>query len=85
MVEIKLEPNDQQDILDLLNYALEKKKEEKNKQVPPSYWELRVPQLKKLINGLHIYDTIYQSSMGNLTGDIERGLEDDDSTKKRNI
>ena len=77
MVEIKLEPNDQQDIIDLLNYALEKKIEENDKQVPPAYWKLRVPQLRKLIRGLHVYDTIYQSSLGNLIGYIERSLEDE--------
>lgn len=79
MVEIKLEPNDQKDILDLLKYALKKKQEDKDKESYPRYWELRIPQLEQLINGRNVYDTIYQSSLGNLVGDIERGLDDDNS------
>lgn len=76
MVEIKLEPNDQQDILDLLTYALEKKKIDNDKEVPPAYWELRVPQLEKLIKGKKVYDTIYQSSLGGIVKDIEDTIDD---------
>lgn len=76
MTEIQLEPNDQQDILDLLNYALEKKKEENNREVPPAYWEVRVPQLKMLIKGYKPYTTVCQSSLGGIINDIE-GVFDD--------
>lgn len=83
MTEINLSPNDQKDILELLDYALEKKQEEKigttnaTKWDDRKYWQLRVPQLKALINGYKGYSSIYQSSMGSLTKDIERGLSGD--------
>lgn len=76
MVEIKLEPNDQQDIIDLLNYALQKKHEDTDKESYPKYWDLRVPQLKQLIKGKKVYDTIYQSSLGGLVKDVQEGLDD---------
>lgn len=83
MANLTISPNDQKDILDLLDYALQKKLEEEPKTNSQTkwddrkYWKLRVPQLKALINGRRIYDTIYQSSLGNLVGDIERGLSND--------
>lgn len=79
MKEIKLSPNDEKDLLDLLAYALEKKKEDKSKESYPKYWAIRIPQLMQLVKGWKVYDTIYQSSLGNLIGDIERGLSNDDS------
>lgn len=83
MTEVQLSPNDRDDILQLLDYALEKKNEEQIKKHSQSkwddrkYWRLRIKQLKAIINGKRIYDTIYQSSLGNLVGDIERGLSND--------
>ena len=79
MTEIKLSPNDQKDLLDLLAYALEKKKDDKGKDSFPKYWAIRIPQLMQIIKGWKVYDTIYQSSLGNLVGDIERGMTADDS------
>ena len=90
MTEVQLSPNDRDDILQLLDYALEKKLEE-----PPErqgrysfnysgYWKERIPQLKRLICGKKNF-SLYQSSLGGLIRDIKEGLEDDDSIKERNI
>ena len=75
MTEIQLEPNDRDDILALLDYALEKKKEDNDKQVPPAYWEVRVPQLKRLIQGYKPF-SLYQSSLGGIIKDIEGAFDD---------
>lgn len=85
MTTVELEPNDRDDILQLLDYALEKKKQEKSDKynrwnwTMAGYWEIRVPQLKELIKGKKIRNGIYQSSMGSLVGDIERNLDDSNS------
>lgn len=82
MTEIQLSPNDRDDILELLDYALKKKLEE-----PPErkgrytwdnsgYYKLRIGQLKQLIKGKRVYDTISQSSLGGLINDIVEGLDD---------
>ena len=82
MVEIKLSQLDQKDLIELLNYALEKKKEEP-KETGKHHWdntgwyEIRVHQLKQIVKGRKVYDTIYQSSLGGLIEDIEEGLDND--------
>ena len=81
MVEIKLEPLDQKDLIELLDYALEKKKEEpqitgKHHWDDNGWYELRVYQLKQLIKGKKVYDTIYQSSLGGIVKDIEDTIDD---------
>ena len=79
MTEVQLEPNDRDDILQLLDYALQKKLED-----PPErqgrysfdmsgYWKERIPQLKRLICGKKNY-SFYQSSLGGLIQDIKEGL-----------
>lgn len=82
MTEVQLEPNDRDDILQLLDYALEKKLEE-----PPErqgrysfdmsgYWKERIPQLKRLICGKKNF-SLYQSSLGGLVDDIVEGMDND--------
>lgn len=80
MTEVELEPNDRDDILQLLDYALQKKLEEpkgegKRHWNMSGYWVKRVPQLKMLIKGYKQF-SISQSSMGGLVGDIEDGLNE---------
>ena len=81
-MEIEISPNDQRDLIKLLDYALEKKKEEskedgRHKWDDSGWYELRVYQLKKIIKGYRPYSSIYQSSLGGLVKDIDEGLEDE--------
>lgn len=68
-MEIRLNPNDQKDILDLLKYALEKKKKEKpdgkfgSNWNDSKYWEIRIPQLIDLVNGRIVNDSIMRSTL----------------------
>lgn len=65
MIRVEMSPNDQKDILDLLDYALKYK--HLDKEGYPKYWELRIPQLKAIINGLQPYDPGVQSTMNGFT------------------
>ena len=81
MTEVELEPNDRDDILQLLDYALKKKLEEpvdtgKRHFNIKGYWELRVPQLKRLIKGKKQF-SVYRSSLG-VIDDIKEGLDETD-------
>lgn len=81
MVEIKLSPLDQKDLLELLEYALKKKLEEKpitgrHKWDDSGWYKLRIEQLRLLVEGKKVYDTIYQSSLSGLVKEIEDGLND---------
>ena len=67
-MEIQISPNDRDDILELLDSALEYKRLEKSKHSQQrfstvGYWEIRVPQLKQLINGRKVYDSIMKSTL----------------------
>lgn len=67
MIRIEMNPLDQKDILDLLDYALEMQYLERRK--PDSmyyYWNLRIPQLKAIILGKNVSPGIYRSSMGSI-------------------
>lgn len=80
MIRIEISPNDQKDILDLLDYALEKKKEDTDKEAYPKYWEIRIPQLKDLINEYEPYNNVIQSSLNGFTriwgnNDIKEDIE----------
>jgi hypothetical protein len=71
MTEIELEPNDREDLLQLLDYALLKKLEEpQGRWGMGNYWKIRIPQLKMIVKGYKV-NNIYKSSMGGLVGDIE--------------
>lgn len=69
MVRIELEPLEQKDILEMLDYALEQKRLNRpinkgsNKWDDTKYWEIRISQLKALINGKNIRNGIYSSSL----------------------
>ena len=83
MTEVQLEPNDREDILELLDYALKKKLEEplesgKHHWNMSGYWVVRVPQLKMIVKGYKQF-SISQSSMGGLVGDIEDEINDNNS------
>lgn len=86
MITINLSPNDRDDILELLDYALECKLKEPPEKIGrwekwdnSGYWKLRVPQLKKLIKGSKLNETVYQSSFFMLEADIERCLDDNNN------
>lgn len=78
MIRIEISPNDQKDIIDLLDYALEKKKEDDDKEAYPKYWEIRIPQLKKLINEYEPYNNIVQSSLGGFIKNISKWDDKDE-------
>lgn len=82
MINIEISPGDRDDMLKLLDYALEKKKKDKSKTSYYKFWELRVPQLKKLISGQQVYAGIFQSSLGGCTNEIIEGLANDSYSKK---
>lgn len=81
MALIEITPNDRDDIIQLLNYALEKKKkEEPDKKFGSSwddrkYWEIRIRQLKLILQGKTQLNGVYRSSMGEYY---------DNNNKKRN-
>ena len=69
MIKLEINPLDQKDIIELLDYA----KEQKNLNKPvlkgsqrwddTKYWEIRISQLKAIINGKNIRNGIYSSSL----------------------
>lgn len=69
MDTINLEPNDKKDLLELLDYALEKKLETEpelkgtQRWDDRPYWKLRIYQLKKLVNGYQTGSSYIQSSL----------------------
>lgn len=89
MINIEISPNDRDDILELLDYALQKKKEEETVKYGrwgwkfDRYWEIRVPQLKALVCGKKVHNGIYQSSMSGLGADIIEGLSDESYSQER--
>lgn len=85
MIRIEISPNDQKDILDLLDYALEKKKEDTDKEAFPKYWEIRIPQLKDLINEYEPYNNIFQSSLGGFVRNISKWDDKDEIRESINI
>ena len=87
MEYVSLSPNDRDDILKLLEYALKKKLEEQPEKRGRYSWDnsyyykMRINQLSQLIKGRKVYDTIYQSSLGSLESDIENETNDINSKK----
>lgn len=82
-MEIQISPNDRDDILELLDYALKKKLEEPPEKHGRYTWDnsgwykLRIYQLTQIIKGKQVYDTIYQSSLGGLVNDIVEEMDND--------
>lgn len=70
MALIEITPNDRDDMIQLLNYALDKKRKEKPEGKFGStwndskYWEIRIPQLKLVLQGKMQNNVVYRSSMG---------------------
>lgn len=68
-MEINLSPFDQKDLLELLDYASEMKQQYKpilkgtNRWDDTDYWVMRIDQLKQLINGRNIKNSLYGSSL----------------------
>ena len=63
MIRIEISHNDQKDIINLLDYALQKKKEDDDKEAYPKYWEIRISQLKQVLNGKNVNDSITKSTI----------------------
>ena len=71
MIRIELEPLEQKDILEMLDYASEMK--EKNRPVRKTgrsavwddtdYWINRIEYLKRIVQGKAIRESIYRSSL----------------------
>lgn len=72
-MEINISPYDQKDLLELLDYASEMKKEQRpteNKKTgrgsiwdDTNYWVMRIEQLKLLIKGRNISNSLYGSTL----------------------
>lgn len=63
MIRLEINPLDQKDIIELLEYALEQKKVDYNKEAYPKYWEIRVPQLLAIMNGKNVAPSIMKSTL----------------------
>ena len=74
MIRIELEPLEQKDLLEMLDYASEMK--EKNRPVRKTgrsavwddtdYWINRIEILKRILQGKTVRDSVYRSSLGTL-------------------
>ena len=82
METVELEPLDKKDLLELLDYAKRKKKEDsenadkREKWDDSTWWEIRIGQLKQLINGKSVRDSYIQSSFETIEyeiNDIDKG------------
>lgn len=72
MIRIEMSPNDQKDIIDLLDYALDMQyltRHEKDSFY--LYWKLRIPQLKVVLLGKNMTPPIYKSALGGIGGKKE--------------
>lgn len=87
MEVVYLEPLDKKDLLEILDYALEKKHNETTKYHTQAkwsdvkWWDIRIKQLKKLINGYDPHNTVFRSSYGTIQqgakkNNIESDIED---------
>lgn len=76
MVRIEISPFDQKDILEMLEYAKMQKKINRpvlkgtQKWDDTEYWVMRIDQLKEVVMGKKVQETIYRSSLPTLGGDI---------------
>lgn len=68
MIRLEINPLDQKDIIELLEYALAKKLEEGEEVSGRHHWDsrgyyrMRIPQLIMIMNGKNVSPGIYQSS-----------------------
>lgn len=69
MERIELSPLDKKDLLELLDYVLEVKRANRPvlkgsyKWDDTNYWELRISQLKQVLNGKNVNDSITKSTI----------------------
>lgn len=63
MIRIEMNPLDQKDIIDLLQYALEQKQTDYSKEAYSNYWKIRVPQLLDIMNGKNVNPCIVKSTL----------------------
>ena len=69
MTRIELSPFDEKDILELLDYAKEMKEEHRpgnnrhDKWDDADYWVMRIEQLKMIIKGRNVNNSLYGSSL----------------------
>ena len=69
MIRIELEPLEQKDILEMLDYASEMKeqnrppKKKRSSWDDTDYWINRIEYLKRIVQGKAIRDSIYRSSL----------------------
>ena len=69
MTRIELSPFDEKDILELLDYAKEMKEEHRpgnqrhDKWDDTDYWVMRIEQLKMIIKGRNVNNSLYGSSL----------------------
>ena len=77
MYTIDLSPFDKKDILELLEYARQKKLEDKpiikklNKWDDSGYWDMRIDQLISIINGKQVHESYIQSSYETIDYDMD--------------
>lgn len=72
MIRIELEPLEQKDILEMLDYASEMKeqnrppKKKRSSWDDTDYWINRIEYLKIILQGKAVRDSVYRSSLGTL-------------------
>ena len=88
MIPINISPFDKKDLLELLDYAKEKKQQEiekRHSQVKWSdtkYWCMRIDQLKKIINGYSTEGSVIQSSFETIDYEPNQKQKDKKKYKK---
>lgn len=84
MIRLEINPFDQKDILEMLDYAKMQKKINRpvlkgtQKWDDTNYWIMRIDQLKLLIMGKRIQDSLIKSSMTTLEGEISSVFDNQD-------
>lgn len=79
MIRIEMSPNDKKDLIRILNFAYKrleyhythkKIKNHFDQWDDSKYWMIRIEQIKAVINGRNISDSLVKSSLGTLEGDL---------------
>lgn len=83
MIRIELEPLEQKDLLEILDYASDMKEYHRppknrqgNKWDDTDYWINRIEVLKRIVQGKAIRDSVYRSSLGT----IDTGKNEEDKS-----